>query len=481
MADFVLHARNLVLGALLALGCANPAETKQPPPTPQATSHRLALENFVTHFSVTVERAADLIAEGAAPAVQRDTVLWKMRAIPAARRTLRRADEGAVLLDLWLLCVRSTTALDPSQGGQDHFGDGTPIALEAMQRLVQAIQTLGRSILDERHFAAAQETVTSYAAANTFGDHLHSTKDESSGWNQALGHVLGRPIHAVTRPLNYVDPTAGLSQAAQAATQVAATVDRTRRDLNNMPDNLRWQIELLFMELEQNTAFSAAVKSLTQVGEASASLAQTASDLPASLRTELDAFLTDLGTEQDRLQGTLQDLDQTVAGIDQTVAGIDDALGDVDSIVVSTDETARSLTTMAAAYSTLVEGVSAFMLQVDPPPDPSETPAPTSAAPVTTVATPAASSSEPAQPAPPFDINEYGEAADKLSAAARELTALVAELQVLTEPEQSTVLIDSTEQLFGSITNQVLWKGSLLALLFALVALGYRAALRRLS
>ena len=43
------------------------------------------------------------------------------------------------------------------------------------------------------------------------------------------------------------------------------------------------------------------------------------------------------------------------------------------------------------------------------------------------------------------------------------------------------MLIDSTEQLFGSITNQVLWKGSLLALLFALVALGYRAALRRLG
>jgi len=214
------------------------------------------------------------------------------------------------------------------------------------------------------------------------------------------------------------------------------------------------------MELQENTAVAAAIESMAQVSEASAELAATSNKLPAELRAELDGFMESFSAEQSKIQATLKELDTTVAGIDG-------ALVDVEKVVVSTDETARSLTTMAEAYSGLVDGVAAFMLQVDPPADPEDPPPPEPA--------------EGAEQAPPFDIADYGSAAEKLTDTANGLTELVTQLQALTESDRSEVLIGNTEELFGSLMDQLLLKGAGLALLVGLIALGYRVAAKRLA
>jgi hypothetical protein len=65
---------------------------------------RLDLEDFAAHFATRIERAADRISEAkTAPTVDRDAIFLRMRVIPIARRSLRRAAENAVLMDPWLL------------------------------------------------------------------------------------------------------------------------------------------------------------------------------------------------------------------------------------------------------------------------------------------------------------------------------------------------------------------------------------------
>lgn len=452
--------RTLILSVFLVSACLSSSKDRQTAAVNVTTSHRLKLEDFVAHFSIRVERAADQIAKNADPSIQRNTILWKMLLIPMARRSLRRADDDAALMDLWLLCVRSTDAFSASGQAKSFFGDATPIALEASKELEQSIRGLAQSTLTEENFKAAAETISQHSSSDKGQARFPIEVPEKAGWDKAISGVLDKPIQMVSRPLNYVDPTAGLDQAATAAIQIAATVDRTRTDLNYMPDNLRWQLELLLMELQENVAFSSAVESWAQVGKASASLAETSSKLPGELRAELTTFIEDIESEHSKLQTTLKDLNTTVAGIEG-------ALVDVDKIVLATDDTAKSLTTMAAAYSTLVGGVSSLMTQIDPPPDPSAEPAPK---PVAT-----------GEQAPPFDITSYGATADKLTKTANGLTALLAELQVLTESKQSTVLLNNTEDLFSAMTNQLLLKGGALILMVGLVALGYRFAARKIA
>jgi hypothetical protein len=254
-------------------------------------------------------------------------------------------------------------------------------------------------------------------------------------------------------PLSHVTPTAGLSDAAAAGHRIAATVEELKTAVEYVPDNARWQTDLLVLELEESKSVKTALQAMQDIGEGTARIAATAETLPATLTADVSKLIDDIGEKQTALQDTLEKAHAAASEAHATVESMDATLGRLDEVVKSTDPSAQSLARMGDSLTVAFEKFTVLM-EVLTKPSPDPTPA--------------------AEKGPPFDINDYGRTADKITATAKELAAVLDKLEALTASDRVASLSGAADQTVQS-TLDYLFVGIGILLLFGfLLALGYR-------
>ena len=446
-------------------------------PEPPRTRERIELEEFVRSFATRIERAADEISDRETDAgLRRNAVFWKSRIIPSARAALDRAEDQASFMDLWLICVRQHLFLQHNPG---FFGASDEVALQATQTLTDLLLDRRSMFLTDEQFDEAERTISLHAAWVESGNEDES--DEQAGqWNLNMSKILGKPVSVVTRPLRSIDPSLGISDTAQAIHAVSTEASRYRTLIGYLPSELRWQLELLVIELEQSHAVESSLASLAEFSASSSQLARTVEEMPALVRAEVATLATDLESNKlllstletaqalnetareltataERLPTTLREesslllaelndsqseLQATLAGFDTAMASTSATIVEAEGLVTSAATTAASMTTMSAALTELVEAVDHFVRYVDPP----------------------RAEGAPPSTGKPFDINEYTRTAETLTETAQALDALVVQL-------------DSSIRSGGGLSdliNQVLIGIGALLLFVTVLAYAYR-------
>jgi hypothetical protein len=430
-----------IFGSLLLLtttaGCAS-----KPPQSAVAsdtTPDRIALNRFVEYFSVRVERAADEIAQQTRdPTIARNSVYWKMRAIPAAQATLLIADDQAAAIQLWLLSAAQVEIFDVAS--PSGFGDGQPVAQQAAKEIDERVKRLASTLLTPEQVTQAQKSVQEYVEGHVGRTGLESTPEEARSWSQSLSSILQKPLDVIEAPLSSLNPTSGLSDTALAVQNFTDEFSRARTELGYLPSELRWNTQLLLMEIEQRLNLSGMTAGVAQIGASADSLAQTARTLPESLRTQLNAFAEELSQPQSQVQATLREANTTLE---------------------TSRKTAQAIEAMGSTLTGTFEGFTKVMATFEP--DPSAAPTP------------------PGEQGPPFDINDYGRTAEKVTETAQALSALLTEADALSSRQQPPALLALTEATARSIVDRAALAGGALVLFTALVAFGYRLAVSRLK
>ena len=116
---------------------------------------------------------------------------------------------------------------------------------------------------------------------------------------------------------------------------------------------------------------------------------------------------------------------------------------------------------MASTLTGTFEGFTKVMATFEPDPDAAPTP--------------------PGEEGPPFDINDYGRTAEKVTETAKALNALLTEAGDLSNRKQPPALLADTEAAARAIVNHVALAAGALVLFTAVVAFGYRLAVSRLK
>ena len=215
---------------------------------------------------------------------------------------------------------------------------------------------------------------------------------------------------------------------------------RARTELSYMPSELRWNTQLLLMEIEERLNLSAVSTGVAQIGASAESLSRTAKSLPESLHTQLTAFAEELSKPQSQLQATMREANTTLETSQQTALALD-ALG--------------------KTWTGTFEGFTQVMATFEPAPGAPPTP--------------------PGQAGPPFDINDYGRTAEKLTETAKALSALLTNVEGLSNRQQPPALLLDTETTARALIDRAALAGGALVLFTALVALAYRLAVSRLK
>ena len=112
----------------------------------RAGALRLRMHEYSITFASAVDLAATAIEQRASDArIQRNALLWRVRAIPEMRKACFRLEPVAALVDAWIL-ARQMDQLFSDGAGTNAFGALQPEAVTASRGLVEQMRDIASSI-----------------------------------------------------------------------------------------------------------------------------------------------------------------------------------------------------------------------------------------------------------------------------------------------------------------------------------------------
>lgn len=121
-----------------------------------------------------------------------------------------------------------------------------------------------------------------------------------------------RPSGSVFRLVG-LDPTSGLDPAVREVTRTRLLAERALYTAQRMPFLVRWQLDLLADELLRHAPVAEALTAVDRLSRAAETTSRTAAQLPEHLRTERQAILAALETQEGRLRELSLEIGRTLA------------------------------------------------------------------------------------------------------------------------------------------------------------------------
>jgi len=302
------------------------------------------------------------------------------------------------------------------------WGEADQPMVDSLKRLEESIWSLAAEGLSEEQLGHVHKIVDTWLAGDPAGLIVDVAK--LPGFGDLAGSGAGGSASVVSELTNMisVDPLSGLEPAVREFEQTRLFAERAFYYLQHMPELISARVELLTLRSGQSSEVRGVLASVERVSQAAASIAATAESLPASISTEREAALSQISTELTaQREGLVRDLETARAPLTELLTGTRSTVEATKQLSDSLEETLRVL--------------DAFVGRFVKEEEPGAAPAPQAVA----------ASEEPGPPKRPFDINEYGAAAERIGVAVREIGTTVATLD-RSLPEVQRVLAEAAAQ-----------------------------------
>ena len=376
----------VMLAVVMVLaGCAGKQKSAPALPVPETslTSADVDVDGLHTQLLLLADQAAAQIAGTTSeiarrttdPRIREQTVLFKLRAIPVMYHLANLPDSRAGFLYSWIFSERMHDYLTAGEG-RALFGDLQPLIIEGAEGLQRTIISLGYQYFPKAVMDEVRDDIQEIAANNPVSAIVGTKRvtlpeNTTSQQRGAVDSILGAPIRSLE----------GVGSTPEAINAMTQTVEILLYLVKQMPQNIRWQTELLLLQTESQPAVVELREDVTRISMAVDSVAQTVETLPADIRQELDAALVEAR---------------------ETITALDTALDKAQTITADVNQATANI----KATIDTVDGIIAVVM-----PPPSDRPQP------------------PSEPGEPFDMKDVVKTTEQLHATTVELRAIVEDLQ----------------------------------------------------
>lgn len=378
------------LWIIVAGGCG----TSQTGSMPGTGTHRVETKDadllqrdlyaFADRFAAEVAGTASNITWQTKDRRVRELALqWKIQTIPSIRTIVFAQDPRVALFDAWVLCTQQEDYFLAGSTAQ-LFGEQQHLANEAAQRLELAIEEIARRYVPEDRFDDVHADVDTFAASNPL------RKGFASQLIQASDVAASRRPAGIQSLLAI--PVSGVSESATAIDRLARMAGIFSEVIEDMPQYVRWQAELLMLEIDSLESVATTRDNFQTFADSAESMAETARNLPGELREQFDQALDSADAKQENLRAT-------VVEARQAIQDLDSAIERVSEVVTAADDTSVHLTETAQAWESTARVVKDLIDAVQPDEDTPDEEA--------------------------FDIHDYILVAERLESAATELHGLI--------------------------------------------------------
>ena len=326
---------------------------------------REALIQYANRFEATVVATANTIAAGSKdPVVQRRTLRWKLELTPVVNQAAFVGEPESAYVAILTIATSMNDYLTTG-GGADVFGEQQTLAVKASEELLAAAIALGDRFLDDKELAHVTSDVRALVREQPIRGEFIAEKIQTLVTASEASPIFDW-VTAI--PMSPFRALQGVDQGAQAIREFNNTAAEMSRLLAAMPRLVRWNLELLALDVTEQGNIQSTLESFDTLARSAESLSQTTASLPVSLR--------ELLAEAERTG---------------------QALGPLSA---SLERTATAVAAAGTAWGGLVA-------ELDKPP------------------------ADPTTPSRPFDIREWEQTAAQITSAATELRALLESVTTL--------------------------------------------------
>jgi len=250
--------------------------------TLSAIKLRFLLNEFVVQFSSRTEAAADeIMALKPSSEVRRSALLWKIHAIPASFRSASLEDPMAAVIDSWILSKQIVHFFE-SGAGKDLFEENQDIALEAVRIIEREIYLIASSAgANEEGLLKVDKWAESVAVEFPL-ENLYFTR---RSFLQSFGKFMEKSGADAFKPI------------VKITESVSILRDLLIMYAENLPNQARWQVELLLIDLKLRAASAELKEALSNVADFTSQLADISQDLPDKLEAQKTVLMEDLHRE----------------------------------------------------------------------------------------------------------------------------------------------------------------------------------------
>lgn len=311
------------------------------------------LGSFEDYAYITIRETANEIQGRASEReVRRNAILWKARATDAFQIAMGEERARRQLVASWLLAIQMERFFG-SGPGRETFGGQQALALNASNQIRSRIEGVARDHLRDEDFQQLRRQLNTIAEQQpwkTIGD----VRTTEQGLRSEVGSTALNAITTIgTAPITAV---AGIGRGAGVVTDLPGAASRINRTIEEFPEELRWQAELLYTDIENSDTVTSLVLATDLVAASADRLSRAADELPEDVQRILDRTLETVRRDQAVYQETLRLAQGTATDARATAENTRAAIVEAQELGRTLDATARTINETLAAYAALVEG-----------------------------------------------------------------------------------------------------------------------------
>lgn len=264
---------------------------------------RLRVYGFAEQYVNGTVVAADRILEATNdPGVSRNALRWKTSTLVNAQLSAFALDPLIALRDMWTLAIQMRQFFETG-AGKDAFGAQQPIALETVRDLERQAYEFVASVSTTAEIPAnTRQEVEAYAAAHPLTDMALARSTATAEFASELA----------------TDRTSGLAVLADLNVQVGDLSERLKYYAAVLPEQIRWQSELLFLDILTDEEIRRFFSDVEAISDAAVQLADLADSLTTFVDAQARAVVAAMAVE---VAASLQEVDrQRIATLDELTA-----------------------------------------------------------------------------------------------------------------------------------------------------------------
>ena len=400
----------------------------------QQTLLRFA-DEFATRMCVGVEK----LRRGTNVLNAAEVLQWKIAIGTETCAIASGPNAIASLLDLTVFVTVTRTALEEHWLPRA-FGESARPLLESCRDSETNIWRYAGQVLKPEQQAELRAAIAEWHRQNPLPESVLAARAVGFAAQVAATSQAPTAKSGSVFSLLMLDPLAGMDPAVRELTQTRLFAERALYVAQKMPMLLRWQAELLSVNALAMPAAQQLVSNSTQIAASVERFARVAEQFPGQITTERQEILKTLEAQEQKLTPLVNEVRQTLTTGSQMSTSLNTTLTTFDALMqrFGVGETNR-----AGAPKTSAE---------------------------------------------PFRIQDYGQTAAQLEAAARQLTELLRTLdQTLGATNlarlsaQVSPVVQQAQAGGKQIVDYAFWKGILLVAIMLAAALIYRFMAARMT
>jgi hypothetical protein len=410
---------------------------KKEKPTRDPLELQLGLFQFADEFAAHMIIQVEALRRGTNVLDREETLRWKI-ALTSEPSTIVSGPNAMVnVLDMTVFITSMRIALERT-GVPRVYGASAQPMLATCRAAEADIWRIADKVLEPEQRAALHGAIEDWCQQHPSLENVLGTRTLGLAFQVVQAHQADTTKSTSALSLFQVDPLAGLDPAVREITKTRLFAERALYVTQKLPELLRWQTELLSSRAADLPAVQQLITNSTRISDSMDRFSRAAEQLPAQVSAEREEILKTLQAQEQQLTPLLNEVRQTLtAGTGMST----------------------SLNTTLTTFDALMKRFGVGETNRPPSPD---------------------------KKAEPFRIQDYGQTAERLEAAARQLTEL---LQAFDQTLGSTNLAQLSMQVGPAvqqaqtrgkaIVDYAFWRGVLLVAIVWLAALNYRLVVRR--